>query len=212
MNEQGRRQFLRSALAGMAGVTIAGAPLTRAIAAPVQPPLMPPAGLSPALMQKALAAYQRHGRLISQRRVMAIADFSAASAMPRFHILNLEDGQNQPLLVAHGKGSDPGHSGWVQQFSNIPGSEATSSGAYVTGESYFGQHGLSRRLHGLDPENDQAEHRAIVIHAAWYVSQNMALEKGKIGRSQGCFAFSDSDIGNVMWRLPPGSLIYAGKA
>jgi L,D-transpeptidase catalytic domain len=207
MNEQGRRQFLRTALAGMAGVAVGGAPLVGVAAAPVQP-----SGLAPGLMTKALAAFQRHGRRISQRRVMAIADFTVASATPRFHILNLEDGHNQPLLVAHGKGSDPGHSGWVQQFSNIPGSEATSSGAYLTGDSYFGQHGFSRRLDGLDPENDQAHARAIVIHAAWYVSESMALEKGKIGRSQGCFAFSDSDIGNVMWRLPPGSLIYAGKA
>ena len=212
MNEQGRRQFLRTALVGMAGVAVGGAPLTRAVALPVQPNAMPPVGISPGLMQKALSAFQRHGMLIGQRRVMAIADFTAASATPRFHILNLEDGHNQPLLVAHGKGSDPEHSGWVQQFSNIPGSEATSSGAYVTGDSYFGQHGFSRRLNGLDPENDQAEARAIVIHAAWYVSQDMALEKGKIGRSQGCFAFSDRDIGNVMWRLPPGTLIYAGKA
>jgi L,D-transpeptidase catalytic domain len=212
MNKQGRRQFLRTALAGMAGATLGGAPLTRALAAPAQATPTLPTGLTPGLMKKALAAFQQHGPLISQRRIMAIADFTAASATPRFHILNLEDGHNQPLLVAHGKGSDPGHSGWVQQFSNVPGSEATSSGAYVTGESYFGQHGFSRRLNGLDPENDQAEARAIVIHAAWYVSQDMALEKGKIGRSQGCFAFSDSDIGNVMWRLPPGSMIYAGKA
>ena len=33
-----------------------------------------------------------------------------------------------------------------------------------------------------------------------------------IGRSQGCFAFSKDDIGQVLWRLGPGSLLYADKA
>jgi L,D-transpeptidase catalytic domain len=202
-----RRQFITSTFAGLASAAVCGTSFASANAAPLAPTALPSE-----LMKKALAALQQHSATISQRRIMAIADFSAASATPRFHILNMEDGLHQPLLVAHGRGSDPDHSGWVQQFSNVPGSEATSAGAYVTGESYFGQHGFSRRLIGLDPENDQAEPRAIVIHGAWYVSADIALQQGKIGRSQGCFAFAEGDIGNVMWRLPPGSLIYAGKA
>ena len=182
-------------------------PMVRAAAAPALP-----TGLPNDVMQRGIEAFHTHSALITKRRVMAIADFSMASATPRFHLLSMEDGANQALLVAHGKGSDPQHSGWVQNFSNVPGSLATSSGAYLVGESYIGKYGLSRRLVGLEPDNDQAEARAIVIHPAWYVSDAIATEQGKLGRSQGCFAFSESDIAQVLWQLPTGSLIYAGKA
>jgi hypothetical protein len=50
-----------------------------------------------------------------------------------------------------------------------------------------------------------------VIHPAWYVSQSIAEQQGKVGRSQGCFAFSFDDIGQVLARVAPGSLLYAGK-
>ncbi len=206
MNEQGRRQFLRTAFAATVGLAASASPIAKAIASP-----QIPNPLNGALLQRGLAAFQTHSALIGKRRTMAIADFSVASATPRFHLLNMEGGQSEALLVAHGRGSDPDHSGWVQNFSNQPGSLATSSGAYLVGESYIGKYGLSRRLTGLDPENDQAEARAIVIHPAWYVSENIAREQGKLGRSQGCFAFSDSDISKVLWQLPTGSLIYAGK-
>jgi hypothetical protein len=207
MNGQCRRQFLRNAFTASAVLAAGTLPLARAIAAPA---LL--AGLPSEVMQRGVEAFRTHSALIIQRRVIAIADFSVASATPRFHLLNMEDGANEALLVAHGKGSDPDHSGWVQNFSNVPGSLATSSGAYLVGESYIGKYGLSRRLVGLEPDNDQAEARAIVIHPAWYVSDAIATEQGKLGRSQGCFAFSETDIAQVLWQLPTGSLIYAGKA
>lgn len=206
MNEQGRRQFIRGALLASMGVAAGSLGAARVFANPVGPE-----AIAPALKRHALAAFQKFDTSITERRVIGIADFTAGSASRRFHLLNVQDGQSHALLVAHGKGSDPAHSGWVQSFSNTPGSEATSSGAYLVGESYIGKYGLSRRLIGLEPENDMAEPRAIVIHPAWYVSEAMAQEQGKIGRSQGCFAFADADISQVLWQLPTGSLIYAGK-
>jgi L,D-transpeptidase catalytic domain len=206
MTSVGRRQFLGTGALAVAGCALAGLPSARAFASPVVP-----SSLTPALKERAFAAFHQHGALVTDRRVMAIADFALDSATPRFHLLDMASGHSEVLLVAHGRGSDPDHSGWVQSFSNIPGSNASSSGAYLAGESYIGQHGLSRRLAGLDPENDQAEARAIVIHPAWYVSDILAREKGKIGRSQGCFAFSEADISQVLSRLPQGSLLYAAK-
>ncbi len=168
-------------------------------------------GPSPLLLSRAKAALNAHKGKVRNRDLIAIADFSKPSRDPRFHLVNLQSGQSSTFLVAHGKGSDPDHSGWVQNFSNIHGSEATSSGSYLVGETYFGQYGESRRLIGLDAENDQAEARAIVIHPAWYVSQSLIAEQGKIGRSQGCFAFSQGDIGEILQRVAPGSLLYADK-
>jgi hypothetical protein len=200
-----RRAFLGSAVLGAAMLGVnPGLLAVPAKAAGIKP-------VSPDLLHKASAAFGKHSASITQRDIIAIADFSAPSREPRFHLFNVHNGDTTTLLVAHGKGSDPGHSGWVQQFSNVPGSEASSSGSYVVGETYFGQHGQSRRLIGLDPENDQAESRAIVIHPAWYVSDAMIQEHGKLGRSQGCFAFSQADIDQVLTRLGTGSLLFADK-
>jgi hypothetical protein len=40
----------------------------------------------------------------------------------------------------------------------------------------------------------------------------MARSRGALGRSLGCFAFSSSSLEEIMQRLGPGRLIYAGKA
>lgn len=164
------------------------------------------------LILEAREALRRHSSKVEHLDVMGIADFGAPSRTPRFHILNLNDGSSKAFLVAHGKGSDPSHTGWLQSFSNAPGSEATSQGSYVTGETYTGHHGLSKRLAGLDPQNSNAASREIVMHSAWYVSANMASERGMLGRSQGCLAFAQADYDAILARMGAGRFIYAGKA
>ena len=47
--------------------------------------------------------------------------------------------------------------------------DASSQGAYCTADCYYGKHGYSQRLIGLDASNNAALERAIVIHAASYV-------------------------------------------
>ena len=115
-------------------------------------------------------------------------------------------------LVAHGRGSDPTHTGWLERFSNDPGSYATSSGAFRTGSLYVGAHGHSMRLDGLDPTNSNAASRAIVVHGAWYVSEVMIGHSGMLGRSEGCFAVSNSSLAEIISVLGPGRLIYADRA
>jgi hypothetical protein len=156
-------------------------------------------------------ALARHAGSVVHRDRVGIADFSLPSRLPRFFLIDLEAGRATAHLVAHGRGSDPTHCGWLERFSNQPGSAASSDGAYLTSEEYVGQHGRSRRLVGLDPTNDNAEARAIVVHAAWYVGPQMVAQHGKIGRSEGCFAFSDDELDPILDRLGPGRLIVAGK-
>jgi len=201
------RQFDRRHFLGIAALG-GGAMLTLPSVASASPLLQ----IHPALLERAKAALDQHAAHVRSRDVMGIVDFSFASAAPRFFLLNLMTGDVKNVLVAHGRGSDPGHTGWVQHFSNLPGSNASSNGSYLTGDTYIGQHGLSRRLIGLDAANDQAENRAIVIHAAWYVTVGAAQTFGLIGRSEGCFAVSPSDIALVLDRLGPGRLLYADKA
>src|SRR3546814_13772015 len=91
-------------------------------------------------------------------------------------------GRMTARYVAHGRGSDPTHCGWLQNFSNEYESLATSRGAYVTGDFYNGKYGYSLRLSGLDPTNSNALGRAIVVHSAWYAEPEHAREQGKLGR------------------------------
>ena len=65
------------------------------------------------------------------------------------------------------------------------------------------------RLEGLDPTNSNALARAIVVHGAWYVNEEMIGHSGMPGRSQGCFAVADSSLPEIIARLGPGRLIYA---
>jgi hypothetical protein len=209
MTQMGRRQFFRTAAVGLsmiAAPSVAGDIIFRSGTGNGSGD-----SPSPLLLSRAKAALETHKSRIRNRDLLAIADFSKPSRDPRFYLVDLRGGQSNSFLVAHGKGSDPAHSGWVHNFSNTHGSEATSAGAYAVGETYFGQYGESRRLIGLEPQNDQAEARAIVIHPAWYVNQTLIQEQGKIGRSQGCFAFAQSDIAQILQRVAPGTLLYADK-
>jgi hypothetical protein len=164
------------------------------------------------LLRRALDALQQHHDSISYRDLIGVADFSLPSRAPRFHLVSLADGTVQSHLVAHGRGSDPSHTGWLERFSNEPHSNATSAGAYRTDSLYVGAHGHSMRLEGLDPTNSNALSRAIVVHGAWYVNKERISDTGMLGRSQGCFAVADSSLPEIMARLGPGRLIYAGRA
>ena len=205
----GRRHFIQSAIAG-ASLLAAPSTATDIVFAPGTGSNS--AGSpSPLLLSRAKAALDMHKSRIRNHDLIAIADFSKPSRDPRFYVVDLRNGSSAHYLVAHGKGSDPSHSGWVQNFSNVHGSEATSAGSYLVSDTYIGQYGESRRLIGLDPQNDQAEARAIVIHPAWYVNQSLIQDQSKIGRSQGCFAFAKNDINVILERVAPGCLLYADK-
>jgi len=154
---------------------------------------------------------ERAGSVLWRRDIAGVADFGLPSSLPRLHFANLEAGSVRSFLVAHGTGSDPDHSGYLQNFSNAVGSNATSRGAYVTWEWYRGKYGTSVRLGGLDPDNSNALPRAIVMHSAWYAEPGMVAKWGKLGRSNGCFAMAPEDFNEALWHLSGGRLLYADK-
>ncbi|MBB4154957.1 hypothetical protein GGQ80_002873 [Sphingomonas jinjuensis] len=179
----------------------------RVAAAPITSPRI----VRPDLFRKAMAALDRHGSSIPRRDRIAIADMAAPSAQPRFHLVDLENGRSTSFLVTHGSGSDPSHTGWLKRFSNDPGSNASCEGAFAAADYYVGKHGRSQRLIGLDPTNDNALSRAIVVHAAWYANKDMIKTHGMLGRSQGCFAVGEGDLDTVFAALGSGRMIYSAK-
>jgi len=198
-----RRTFLGAGAA--AGLAAAVPQKLFAQVAPLAP------RIDPRLKARALLALAARRSRIPHHDVIGIADFNRPSRDPRFYILDVRSGLVTEHLCAHGRGSDPEHSGWLNYFSNAFGSEATSNGAYVTGEAYFGKYGHSMRLTGLDHTNSNAEARAIVVHSAWYAEPDMVTEHGKLGRSEGCFALPGISHAEAMTRLGSGRLLYAEK-
>ena len=223
-----RRDMLRFGAIGAGSVMLSSAVgantlpalAFRAVPAPGVDPLAPlpaapaapsaPGAINPMLFEKAKAALDSRP-WIQHRDFIGIADFGVASRDPRFHVVHLPSGNVDTFRVAHGSGSDPAHTGFLDHFSNRPGSEATSNGAYTTADTYHGKYGLSMKVNGLDWSNNNAMNRAIVIHNAWYAEPEMVDVHGKLGRSQGCFAFSRKDHWAVMQRLGGGRMIFADK-
>jgi hypothetical protein len=167
--------------------------------------------INPALMARAKLALATHRSRIAYTDVIAITDFSRASRDPRFYLVDMNSGMINSFLVAHGRGSDPAHSGWLEHFSNERGSYASSSGTYLTNDIYQGKYGRSLRLMGLDATNSNALDRAIVVHSAWYAEPKVAEQTGKLGRSEGCFTLPEASLQYVLSQLGPGRMIYADK-
>lgn len=187
------------------------APAAPSIATPITAAPAAPIGIDPQLFARAKAALERHWTSLRHTDKIGIADFSAPSRDPRFHVVDLASGQVTSHRVAHGRGSDRAHTGYLENFSNDFGSNATSNGAYTTADFYHGKYGLSLRVNGLDWTNSNALDRAIVIHSAWYAEDDMIAIHGKLGRSEGCFAFGRDSHFQVMRELGDGRLVYADK-
>jgi hypothetical protein len=178
---------------------------------PARPQVAVDPAVDPQLLARARAAFDANRSRIQHVDMIGIADFSKHSGEARFFLLETNTGRVTQHLVSHGRGSDPGHSGWLKRFSNAFGSHATSDGAYLTGDYYHGKYGRSMRLHGLEDRNSNAMDRAIVVHSAWYAEPQVVNQHGKLGRSEGCFAFSTNSHREVMDRLGPGRLLYADR-
>jgi len=214
-----RRQMIEAgaaagAFAAMSSPLLAavGEPLRTAPSPiPARPTVTVDPVIDPRIVARARAAFDRHRASLAEIDTVGIVDFAKASAEPRFFLLDTNSGRVSRHLVAHGRGSDPEHTGFLQRFSNLPGSEASSNGAYVTGDYYPGHYGRAMRVKGLDMSNSNAEARAIVVHSAWYAEPDVLASNGRLGRSEGCFAMSHSSLQEVLARLGPGRFLYADR-
>jgi len=206
-----RRSFLKAGLAGTMLNLGPGGHAQQFSVPPLAEPLNPLKTSKDQLLTRARASLDRLSSQFALRDRVAIADFTVHSREPRLHIVDLIGGQVFSYLCAHGKGSDPEHSGYLQRFSNQEGSLATSRGAYMTGPMYDGVHGRAMRLIGLEPDNYNADPRAIVIHAADYVGENHIATWGKLGRSEGCFVVAPHMLAQVLALLGPGRMLFADR-
>ena len=141
-------------------------------------------------------------------RTLTVIDYSKPSTSKRLWVYDLD---KKALLfedlVAHGSGSG---GNFATSFSNLEDSHQTSLGLFVTGQPYTGQNGYSLRLDGLDAGfNDRARERAIVIHGAPYVDEDLARAQGRLGRSWGCPAVRAGIARELIDTVRGGGLLFA---
>lgn len=165
-------------------------------------------GLSKDVLNAAIKGFQTlvQNGVVSNTKYLTIVDLSQSSRKKRLYLLDLE---NQELsintFVSHGKNSGVD---MAERFSNIPESEQTSLGFYVTKSIYTGKHGKSLRLAGVEKGfNDKAELRAIVVHGADYVNAGR-VHSAYMGRSQGCPAVPQQEAAKIINKIKDGSTLF----
>jgi hypothetical protein len=157
-------------------------------------------------------AYKGYTWLMEQHKlaksdVITICDFSQSSKRRRMYVIDLED--KRVLVntyVAHGRRSG---GEYARSFSNKPSSHKSSLGFYITEATYFGKHGLSLKIHGLEKGfNDQADRRNIVIHGSRYVGEAFLKSNSFNGRSFGCPAIPLGKVDDVIDEIKGGSCLF----
>ncbi|MEM0941548.1 MAG: murein L,D-transpeptidase catalytic domain family protein [Bacteroidota bacterium] len=147
---------------------------------------------------------KKNARLID---ILLVVDFTQPSHEKRMYILDMSsDRLVHTSHVAHGKNSGLIY---ATKFSNEKNTNCSSLGFYRTAETYFGKHGLSLRLDGLEEGiNDNARQRAIVIHSAKYASQSFIKKYGRLGRSFGCPSLPEDDYKETIDLIKGGALLF----
>lgn len=189
----------------------APAPIATVEAAAPSVKLDPAGQIRKPLLEAALKALDTHGERVRERDAIYIVDFKRHSSQARLYRLDLRNGEVQAFRTAHGSGSDPSFTGFAERFSNVPNSNASSVGAYVTAGAASGmKHGPNVILEGLEPSNSNAREREIIVHAADYCEPNYLARQGKLGRSWGCFSVSEADLRTLRPIMDSGRLLFAG--
>ncbi len=145
---------------------------------------------------------------ITDPSTLTVIDYSRPSTAKRLWVFDLRDpALLYEELVAHGKESGEN---LATRFSNELDSHQSSLGLFLTEDAYVGRNGYSLRLRGLDKGfNDRAYERAIVMHGAPYVNDEIARTNGRLGRSWGCPALREGVARAVIDRVKGTGLVFA---
>lgn len=161
-------------------------------------------GISKEVFEKAIIDSKK-----TNESIITIIDFSKKSNKKRLAVIDLE---NEKLLfntyVSHGKNSG---FDYPFNFSNKSDSFKSSLGKYKTAETYYGKHGYSLKLDGMDKTNSNARMRNIVFHGAEYSSESFLKKHGFLGRSLGCPSVPKEVSSKIINKIKDGTYIYAYK-
>ena len=144
---------------------------------------------------------------LKNTRYLSLIDFTLTSRMRRLWVIDLFSMKIiHHSLVAHGKNTGEEY---AVTFSNIPNSNKSCLGFFITGSTYYGKHGLSLTLDGIEKDiNDNARKRAIVIHPAEYATNDFIDKHGRLGRSFGCPALPPSISKEIIDTIKGSSCLF----
>ncbi|GHA60149.1 murein L,D-transpeptidase catalytic domain family protein [Pontibacter akesuensis] len=167
-------------------------------------------GLSYDVFRKAVVGMENFKRMqlvAPSKSVLSVVDFTKPSTEKRLWIIDLKSKKVLfNTLVAHGRNTGQNE---ANQFSNTPNSYMSSLGFYLTDAPYYGKHGLSLRMKGMDEGfNTNAMERAIVVHGADYVSEAFVKQNGRLGRSLGCPSVPKEVSDEVIATIKNNSVFY----
>jgi len=169
--------------------------------------------LRPEVLALALEAFeQAKGDGHVRRPVLTIVDYELSSYQKRLWVIDMGNGRVlHEEWVAHGMGKPRGSGGDMEEalsFSNERGTLKSCLGLFLTAETYYGKHGYSLKLDGLEEGvNDNARERLIVLHSAHYVSSDRAA-RHLIGRSWGCPAVRPEIVNALIDLIKEGSVLW----
>jgi hypothetical protein len=143
---------------------------------------------------------------VNHNNILTIIDYSLPSSVKRLWVFDMA---TKKLLfhtyVSHGIKSGVLLSDY---FSNKFNSKASSMGLYKTDKVYYGRHGLSLKLAGLEHGfNDNASNRSVVMHGGWYVEDAFIKKYGRAGRSWGCPAVPDHLTSSIINTIKDDALL-----
>jgi hypothetical protein len=166
-------------------------------------------GLSQKAFEYAWRGYQhlRSKGILKNAELISICDFSQSSRRKRLYIINVKEMKVlMNTYVAHGRNSG---GEFARSFSNRPESHKSSLGFYLTKQIYFGEHGLSLKIDGLERGiNDKANARNIVIHGSEYVGDDFVQLNPFTGRSYGCPAIPSEQTEEIINTIKNGSCLF----
>ena len=144
---------------------------------------------------------------LNNDHILSVVDFSLPSSKKRLFVIDMKNGKLlYNTYVAHGRNSG---TVYANEFSNRPESFKSSLGFYITKGTYNGKHGYSLQLEGEEKGiNDNALSRAIVVHSASYVNENVVKSQGYVGRSLGCPALPEKLAKPIIETIKDGSCFF----
>lgn len=171
--------------------------------------------ISPARLNKLVKLgqeqYDKYKNLVKTHNQFVVIDMTQPSYKKRFIVYNMHTNTVvRQHHTSHGvNSSNRSNRAYAKYFSNKIMSKKSNAGALVTGKVYYGRHGRSLNLHGLEKGiNNNAFKRRIVIHKAKYCTDPYILRNGRAGQSWGCPALDPAVCQQVIDLIKGGTLVY----
>ena len=166
-----------------------------------------PRSIPDELKSEALEKYKLNISNIKKHDYIIIVDYSKDIFQKRLWLYDIINDE----IILNSRVTHALNSGLIfcNVISNIPGTEKTCIGSFVTGNQYSGKFGNSMNIHGLDNNNSNANKRRIVFHPnCKHKYYGVTVPSFLALYSSGCFAFHEDDMNPFIAKVKNGVFMY----